>query len=113
MTMIDTTYSVTEQCAVAGLSDGARIAANIANTRPDKIRTVGLFSPVLHKKQLPKDPTQLYYIYVGTNDMFKSYGKRFHRRMNKAGYSHEYIEIKGRHDWPVWRKCLADFLTHL
>ena len=113
MTMIDTTYSVTEYCAVAGLSDGARIAANIANTRPDKIRTVGLFSPVLHKKQLPQDPTQSYYIYVGTNDIFKSYGKRFHRRMNRTGNSHEYIEIQGSHDWPVWRKCLSDFLTHL
>ena len=45
MTMIDTTYQVTDLCAVAGLSDGARIAANIANTRPDRIRTVGLFSP--------------------------------------------------------------------
>lgn len=113
MTMIDTTYQVTEQCAVAGLSDGARIAANIANTRPDRIHTVGLFSPVIYKKQLPKNTGQSYIIYVGKNDFFKPNGKRFHRRMTKAGYPHQYIETQGGHDWPVWRKCLSDFLTHL
>lgn len=113
MTMIDTTYHITEQCAVAGLSDGARIAANIANTRPDRIYTVGLFSPVVYKKQLPINTGQSYYIYVGKNDFFKPNGKHFHRRMTKAGYDHQYIEIKGGHDWNVWRKCLADFLSSL
>ena len=111
MTMIDTTYAVTEQCSVAGLSDGARIAANIANIRPDRIYTVGLFSPVLSKKQLPINTGQQFYIYVGKNDFFKPNGKRFHRRMNKAGYPHLYIENKGNHDWPVWRQNLSDFLS--
>jgi enterochelin esterase-like enzyme len=95
------------------LSDGARIAANIANTRPDRIHTVGLFSPVVYKKQLPKNTGQSYIVYVGKNDFFKPNGKRFHRRMTKAGYPHQYIETQGGHDWPVWRKCLSDFLTHL
>ena len=113
MTMIDTTYNVTDECSIAGLSDGARIAANVANTRPDKIRTVGLFSPVLHKDQLPKDPTQVYRIYVGKNDFLKPSGKRFHRRMTKAGYPHQYRELKGSHNWLIWRQCLADFLTQL
>ena len=113
MTMIDTTYNVTDECSIAGLSDGARIAANVANTRPDKIRTVGLFSPVLHKDQLPKDPTQVYRIYVGKNDFLKPSGNRFHRRMTKAGYPHQYSELKGSHNWLIWRQCLADFLTQL
>lgn len=117
MTMIDTTYQVTDQCAVAGLSDGARIAANIANTRPEKISTVGLFSPVLHKKQLPGQTAQSYnvsyYIYVGKNDIFKANGKRFHKRLIKADYPHQFIEIQGSHDWPVWRKCLSDFLEKI
>ena len=113
MTMIDTTYNVTDECSIAGLSDGARIAANVANTRPDKIRTVGLFSPVLHKDQLPKDPTQVYRIYVGKNDFLKPRGNRFHRRMTKAGYPHQYSELKGSHNWLIWRQCLADFLTQL
>lgn len=117
MTMIDTTYAVAEECAIAGLSDGARIAANVANTRPDKIRTVGLFSPVLHKDQLPvtgnSSPVTHYYIYVGKNDFLKPSGKRFHRRMTKAGYPHHYTEMKGKHTWHVWQQCLADFLTQL
>ena len=113
MTMIDTTYDVSEECFIAGLSDGGRMAANVANTRPDKIRKVGLFSPVLHKDQLPKDSTQYYAIYVGKNDMFKGSGKRFHKRMTKADYRHRYIEMKGSHNWKVWRLCLSDFLTQL
>lgn len=109
--MIDTTYAVTE-CAVAGLSDGARIAANIANTRPDRIRTVGLFSPVLHKKQVPKDSTQTYYIYVGKNDMFFLSGERFHRRMNRAQRPHRFIVLEGSHNWRMWRRCLSDFIAN-
>ena len=67
--MIDSTYCVST-CSIAGLSDGARMAANIANLRPDRISDVGLFSPVLHKDQLPRDSTQSYSIYVGKNDFF-------------------------------------------
>ena len=69
MDMIDTTYCVSS-CAVAGLSDGGRIAANVANLRPDRVRQVGLFSPVLHKDQLPNDSTRIYSIYVGKEDIF-------------------------------------------
>lgn len=111
MDKIDTTYNVIDKCFIAGLSDGARIAANVANTRPDKIRTVGLFSPVIHKGQLPKDSTQQFVIYVGKNDIFKANGKRFHRRMTKAGYPHQYIERKGGHTWRMWQDCLSDFLS--
>ena len=113
MAMVDTTYQVSTFCAIAGLSDGARIAANVANLRPDCIHTVGLFSPVLHKDQLPSDSTQSYLIYVGKQDIFKSSGKRFHRRMNKAGYPHRFIERKGNHNWRMWQACFADFLENL
>ena len=107
--MIDTTYQVSD-CAIAGLSDGARMAANVANLRSDRIRSVGLFSPVLHKDQLPKDSTQHYSVYVGTKDIFAPSGKRFHRRMSRAGYSHRFVRFKGNHDWRMWRLCLSDFL---
>ena len=113
MVMIDTTYAVSSNCMIAGLSDGARIAANVANLRPDCIRTVGLFSPVLHKDQLPNDSTQTYLIYVGKQDIFRANGKRFHRRMSKAGYPHQYIELKGSHNWRIWQACFAHFLENL
>ena len=108
--MVDTTYSVSS-CAIAGLSDGARMAANVANTRPDRIRQVGLFSPVLRKDQLPQDTTQRYYVYAGKNDMFFLSGERFHRRMNRAGCPHEFIVFNGNHNWRMWRQCLSSFLT--
>ena len=108
--MIDTTYSVSS-CAIAGLSDGARMAANIANKRPDRIREVGLFSPVLRKEQMPKDSTQTYAIFVGKNDVFFPSGERFHRRLNRAKIPHQFIILNGSHNWRVWRQCLSLFLT--
>ena len=113
MALVDTTYAVSSYCVIAGLSDGARIAANVANLRSDCIGTVGLFSPVLHKEQLPKDSTQTYYIYVGSKDIFGASGKRFHRRMTKENYPHHFITLPGNHDWKMWRLCLSDFLERL
>ena len=107
--MIDTTYHVSS-CAIAGLSDGARMAANVANKRPDRIQSVGLFSPVLRKDQLPKDSAKNYFIYVGQNDMFFMSGERFHRRLNKINYPHQWIVLPGYHNWQMWRRCLSDFL---
>ena len=118
MDMIDTTYCVAE-CSVAGLSDGARMAANLANLLPDRIKNVGLFSPVLYKDQLPKYPFDsclqqpYYYIYVGSKDMFYRNGKRFHKRMCRINYPHEWIVWPETHDWRMWRKCIADFLEKL
>ena len=110
---VDSTYRVTT-CAIAGLSDGGRMAANAANKRPDRLRTVALFSPVLHKDQLPKDSTQNYYVYVGTSDMFYASGKRFHKNMVKANRPHHFIEkAKGHHTWPMWRWCISDFLGRI
>lgn len=113
MDMMDTVYQVSSYYAIAGLSDGARMAANAANNRPDRFRTVGLFSPVLHKDQLPKDSTQTYYIYAGTSDIFYGYGKRFHKRMNKAGYPHAFLRLRGNHNWKMWRMCLSHFLQQI
>lgn len=109
MDMIDSTYRVSS-AAILGLSDGARMAANVANIRPDRIQSVGLFSPVLHKDQLPKDTTQNYAIYVGKSDIFYSSGKRFHNRMKKAGFRHQFIQMRGSHNWRMWQNCLAKFM---
>ena len=114
MDRIDTLYDVSDYCVVAGLSDGARMAANFANTRPERIREVGLFSPVLHKEQLPKDSTQFYSVYVGSADIFAPNGRRFHRRLKKKNYPHEWVVLRGgNHDWPVWQRCFVHFLEHL
>ncbi len=109
---IDSLYHPTT-CAVAGLSDGARIAANIANYRPDRIHEVGLFSPVLYKAQLPKDSNLHYSIYIGKQDFLKPNGKRFHKRMLKNNFPHTFIELHGKHNWTMWQQCLRQFLIGL
>lgn len=112
MDSIDSLYHPVS-CSVAGLSDGARIAANIANYRPDCIHEVGLFSPVLYKAQLPKDTALHYNIYIGKQDFLKPNGKRFHRRMLKQNFPHTFIELHGKHNWTMWQQCLRQFLSTL
>lgn len=107
---IDSTYRISD-CAIAGLSDGARISANVAIIRPDRVRTVGLFSPVLHKHQLPQDTTLNYAIYAGTRDIFYGYAKRFRRRLEREGYPYRWVELPERHTWEMWRQCLSHFLS--
>ena len=126
MDMVDTVYH-TSWCAVAGLSDGARISANIARVRPDRILAVGMFSPVVHKEQLPltikdtvagndslaAEESAVYFVYTGRRDMFHPNAKRFHRRLEKACVPHVYVESIGGHTWRNWRLYLSDFLGKL
>lgn len=112
MNSIDSLYHPS-YCAIAGLSDGARMAANVANVRQQTVQAVGLFSPVLHIDQLPENPMQCYSVYVGKQDFFYTNGARFHKRMEHAGYPHQFIVWEGGHNWHMWRRCLADFLEQL
>ncbi len=114
MQHIDTTYRVSGYCAIADLSSGARIAANIVNRYPGKFQSVGLFSPVIYKDQLPSsatsEATTKYYIYVGKDDIFISNSRRFQKRLAKKGVPHSYTETNGGHTWRNWRLYLTDFL---
>lgn len=121
MIHIDTTYRVSDRHAIAGLSSGARIAANIVNRYPDKFQAVGLFSPVVYKEQMPiassglrtEGNTTTIHIYMGKEDMFINNGRRFHRRLTKQNIPHSYTETAGSHTWRNWRLYLADFLLQL
>ena len=110
--MIDTTYCVSD-CALAGLSDGARVAVHLGNLRPDRIRTVALFSPVLHYVEVPADAGQKYCLYVGERDFFYPNGERFRRRLDKADHPYEWVVFPERHNWPMWRRCLSHFLQYM
>ena len=107
--MIDSTFCVSS-CAMAGLSDGARVAVNTGNLRSDRISKVALFSPVLHHVDVPQDSTQLYSIYVGERDFFYPNGERFRQRLESAGHPYEWTVYPERHNWPMWRRCLSDYL---
>ena len=113
MQHIGTTYRVSDRRYIAGLSSGARIAANIVNRYPDRFQAVGLFSPVVYKEQMPKTDIPPFYIYMGKDDMFINNGRRFHKRLTKSGIDHFYTENDGGHTWRNWRLYLLDFLTQL
>lgn len=113
MQYMDTTYRVSDQRYIAGLSSGARIAANIVNRYPDKFQAVGLFSPVVYKEQMPKADIPPFYIYMGKDDMFINNGRRFHKRLTKSGIDHFYMESEGAHTWRNWRLYLSDFLVRI
>ena len=111
-TFVDSTFRVSDDHYIAGLSDGARMAANTANLLPNYFSAVGLFSPVVHKQQLPKD-SATYYVYSGKSDMFHVNAKRFNRCLEKAQAPHEYTETIGGHTWRNWRLYLSDFFIHI
>lgn len=115
--MVDTTYRVADQHYIAGFSDGARLAANAANLMPGYFAAIGLFSPVVKKKQVPTTndhrPTTVYHVYTGKKDMFRSNAKRFTKRLSKAQLPNDYTETVGGHTWRNWRLHLADFLMKI
>ena len=114
-TFVDSTFRVSDKHYIAGLSDGARMAANTANLLPGYFSAVGLFSPVVHKEQLPITNDQLltthYFVYSGKTDMFHVNAKRFNRRLDKQKTAHRYVETIGGHTWRNWRLYLADFIN--
>lgn len=110
-------YSVQRQDnAIAGLSCGARQAANIANMEPGIYTRVGMFSPVVSRKQQPvvQLDTSLYpkyWVGGGTNDwMFLSDARSFVRGLEEKGVEHVYMEIKGGHTFTNWRVFVTRFL---
>lgn len=102
--------------AIAGLSCGARQAANIANQNSNAYAYVGMFSPVVTKKQLPiiqSDTTQYakYWVGGGSNDwMFLSDARSFVRGLDKRKVKYEYLELKGGHTFANWRIFVTEFL---
>lgn len=113
--LIDTTYRTNGVRAIAGLSDGSRISANVAKLMPGWFSAVGMFSPVVHKSQLPGDTCLAteYHVYVGKTDLFVNNGKRFYRRLAKqrGDASHQHLTVRGSgHNWRNWRRFCADFI---
>ncbi len=101
---------------IAGLSCGARQAANIANINPSAYAYVGMFSPVVTHKQLPvhvNDSTDMprYWVGGGINDwLFLSDARGYVRRLKKLGVDYVYLEQKGGHTYSNWRVFVTYFL---
>lgn len=104
---------------IAGLSVGAKQAANIVRKNPSVFSKIGLFSPAfMGRRQLPtanvdssfENCRPLYCVYVGLEDPFLKNGKRFMKKLDKAGVEYCYSERDERHTWQAWRGFLVEFL---
>lgn len=114
--------------AIAGLSIGGMQSMYISANYPDKFAYVGLFSPMvssLHKhseylsfyddlegKQLVQfsDPTILYWVMIGIEDIFYPQMNRFDEYLTKRGYRHRFYICPGGHEWYNWEDFSIIFL---
>lgn len=96
--------------AVAGLSAGAMQAANMTNMYEDSFRYTGLFSPVVHRRQLPTHDNTIYWIAAGRADIFRPQANRLVRKLRRSQIPFTYFETQGGHTWRNWRLYLSEFL---
>lgn len=99
--------------AVAGLSAGASQSAVLANMYENEFQYVGLFSAIVHRKQLPSHSNTVYWIGTGKTDIFHPQSKRFVRRLRQQQIPHLYYESAGGHVWRNWRLYLSEFLQFI
>ena len=99
--------------AVAGLSAGAMQACNLANVNGNRFQYVGLFSPVVHRKQLPTNQSTTYWIGSGKVDIFHSQSCRFVKKIKDKQTSFVYYSTSGGHTWRNWRLYLSEFLQFI
>lgn len=110
---VQTHYNVDSartQRAVAGLSCGARQAAELGKT--GRYDAVGLFCPVIHGSQKPgKDIEPAHYwIGVTEGDVFLYKGRRFRLGCERRGIPVTLYQDKGSHNWKAWRQMGILFL---
>lgn len=99
--------------AIAGLSAGAMQACNLANVNENRFQYVGLFSPVVHRKQLPTNQSAIYWIGSGKVDIFHSQSTRFVKKIKDKQISFVYYNTSGGHTWRNWRLYLSEFLLFI
>ncbi len=96
--------------AAAGLSAGAKQAANLANMYDSTFRYVGLFSPVVKKKQLPHDLFSRYWIGGGVGDLFHLQINIFRKKMQRKHIPYTMYNSIGGHTWRNWRVYFSEFV---
>jgi len=99
--------------AVAGLSAGARQAANIANMYGNTFSSVGLFSPVVNSKQMPKSTSWDIWISSGSGDLFRPQINRYCKRLKNKHIPYNFYNTKGGHTWRNWRVYFSEYVQTL
>lgn len=123
--LIEKNYKVSKKAddrAISGMSMGGGQSINIAFSRPDLFRYVGLMSPAANGNidtQYPafvKDPAainkqfKVLWMGLGKDDTLVGAGaKALDAALTKDGIKHDFVLGEGRHEWTVWRNHLRDF----
>ncbi len=98
-----------EQRAAAGLSAGAKQSANLAKTY-HSFHWIGLFSPVVNKKQIPDNCNTKIWIGAGQSDFFYPNATRFSKRLKKRNLPHSLYTSIGGHTWINWRQYFTEYV---
>ena len=99
--------------AAAGLSAGAKQSCNLANLYDSTFSSVGLFSPVVGKKQLPKNTFSQYWISSGTGDLFRLQINKFCKKMQRKHIPYTIYSSAGGHTWRNWRVYFSEYVRTL
>ena len=99
--------------AVSGLSAGSTQSVTLAKMYEDNFKYVGLFSPIVHRKQLPSSRNTIYWIGSGKTDIFHLQSKKFVKRIHQRQIPYLYYETPGGHTWRNWRLYLSEFLQFI
>lgn len=99
--------------AVAGLSAGAKQAANLANMYDSTFCAVGMFSPVVGWKQLPENSFSKYWIGGGTGDLFHHRINKFRKRLQRKHFQYTMYNTRGGHTWRNWRVYFTEYVQTL
>ena len=100
-------------CAVAGLSAGAKQSANLANLYDSTFSSIGMFSPVVGKKQLPQSTFSQYWISGGTCDLFHFRINKFCKKMQRKHVPYTMYSSAGGHTWRNWRVYFSEYVQTL
>lgn len=88
-------------------------ACNLANVQENRFQYVGLFSPVVHRKQLPTNQGTSYWIGSGKVDIFHSQSCRFVKKTKNKRISCVFYNTSGGHTWRNWRLYLSEYLQFI
>lgn len=126
--MIYRRYRVSQEAsatAIAGLSMGGGQSLTIGLRNPARFSRVGGFSSSAPQgsaaeiaeqlrglnRQTAEKHLPLIWVACGEDDFLLDRNKKFVDWLEQSEIPHSYHQSPGGHDWIVWRKYLADFLT--
>ncbi len=113
------TINKRESRAIIGLSMGGGQSLQVGLNHLDKFAWVGgmsagipetnSISSVFADPKATNKKLKLLWIAIGKDDFLLSRNKPFDDALAAAGIKHTFQITEGAHQWPVWRKYLAEF----